>query len=85
VSEAGFAMEADETQQELLRYHGNAIWCIDHVTKKNLICHNIIHIHAPQTDNPIIGRSSAPKTECKDRAVKWVTDNGKRSSINYDK
>jgi hypothetical protein len=46
---------------------------------------DIIHIHAPQTDNPIIGRSSAPKTECKDRAVKWVTDNGKRRSINYDK
>jgi hypothetical protein len=22
------------TQQELLRYHGNAIWCIDHVTKE---------------------------------------------------
>jgi hypothetical protein len=30
------------TQQELLRYHGNAIWCIDHVTKENLICHNIV-------------------------------------------
>jgi hypothetical protein len=30
------------TQQELLRYYGNAIWCIDHVTKENLICHNII-------------------------------------------
>jgi hypothetical protein len=30
------------TQQEPLRYHGNAIWCIDHVTKENLICHNYI-------------------------------------------
>jgi hypothetical protein len=29
------------TQQELLRYHGNAIWCIAHVTKENLICHII--------------------------------------------
>jgi hypothetical protein len=28
------------TQQELLRYYGNAKWCIDHVTKANLICHN---------------------------------------------
>jgi hypothetical protein len=28
------------TQQELLRYYGNAIWCIDHVTKENRICHN---------------------------------------------
>jgi hypothetical protein len=28
-------------QQALLRYYGNAIWCIDHVTKENLICHNI--------------------------------------------
>jgi hypothetical protein len=28
-------------QQALLRYYGNAIWCIDHVTKVNLICHNI--------------------------------------------
>jgi hypothetical protein len=28
------------TQQELLRHHGNAIWCIDNVTKENLICHN---------------------------------------------
>jgi hypothetical protein len=30
------------TQQELLRCYGNAIWCIDHVTKENLICYNII-------------------------------------------
>jgi hypothetical protein len=30
------------TQQELLRYYGNAIWCIDHVTKANPICHNIV-------------------------------------------
>jgi hypothetical protein len=37
------------TQQELLRYHGNAIWCIDHVTKENLICH-IMLIHADQTE-----------------------------------
>jgi hypothetical protein len=29
-------------QQALARYHGNAIWCIDHVTKENLICHSII-------------------------------------------
>jgi hypothetical protein len=29
------------TQQELLRYYGNAICCIDHVTKENLICHNM--------------------------------------------
>jgi hypothetical protein len=29
-------------QQALLRYYGNAIWCIDHVTKENLICHNTI-------------------------------------------
>jgi hypothetical protein len=29
------------TQPELLRYYGNAIWCIDHVTKENLICHNM--------------------------------------------
>jgi hypothetical protein len=28
-------------QQALSRYYGNAIWCIDHVTKENLICHNI--------------------------------------------
>jgi hypothetical protein len=27
-------------QQALLRYHGNAIWCIGHVTKENLICRN---------------------------------------------
>jgi hypothetical protein len=27
-------------QQALLRYYGNAIWCIDHVTKENLTCHN---------------------------------------------
>jgi hypothetical protein len=25
-------------QQALLRYYRNAIWCIDHVTKENLIC-----------------------------------------------
>jgi hypothetical protein len=29
-------------QQALPRYHGNAIWCTDHVTKENLTCHNII-------------------------------------------
>jgi hypothetical protein len=28
-------------QQALLRYYGNATWCIDHVTKENLICRNI--------------------------------------------
>jgi hypothetical protein len=28
------------TQHELLRYCGNAIWCIAHVTKANLICHS---------------------------------------------
>jgi hypothetical protein len=38
------------TQQELLRYHGNAIWCIDHVTKENLICHNINRHHCYNTD-----------------------------------
>jgi hypothetical protein len=27
------------TQQEMLRHYGNAIWCIDHVTTENLICH----------------------------------------------
>jgi hypothetical protein len=32
------------TQQELLRHYGNAIWCIDHVTKENLICHNIMYL-----------------------------------------
>jgi hypothetical protein len=31
-------------QQALLRYYGNAIWCIDHVTKVNLICHSILVI-----------------------------------------
>jgi hypothetical protein len=30
------------TQQELLRYYGNAIWCIDHATKENPTCHNIL-------------------------------------------
>jgi hypothetical protein len=28
-------------QQALSRYYGNAIWCIDHVTKENLICHSM--------------------------------------------
>jgi hypothetical protein len=28
-------------QQELLCYYGNATGCIDHVTKENLICHNM--------------------------------------------
>jgi hypothetical protein len=32
-------------QQAMLRYYGNAIWCIDHVTKENLICH-IMFIYA---------------------------------------
>jgi hypothetical protein len=26
----------------LLCYYGNAIWCIDHVTKENLICNNML-------------------------------------------
>jgi hypothetical protein len=39
------------TQQELLRYYGNAIWCIDHVTKANLICH-IIYIFVNHRFNP---------------------------------
>jgi hypothetical protein len=30
------------TQQGLLRNYGNAIWRIDHVTKENLTCHNIL-------------------------------------------
>jgi hypothetical protein len=30
------------TQQELLCFYGNAIWCIDHVTKENIICHIIL-------------------------------------------
>jgi hypothetical protein len=29
-------------QQTLLRYYRNATGCIDHVTKENLICHNMI-------------------------------------------
>jgi hypothetical protein len=28
------------TQQELLHHYGNAIWCTDHVTTENVICHN---------------------------------------------
>jgi hypothetical protein len=28
-------------QQALSRYYGNATGCTDHVTKENLICHNI--------------------------------------------
>jgi hypothetical protein len=24
-----------------VRYYGNAIWCIDHVTTENVICHSI--------------------------------------------
>jgi len=34
-------------QQALSRYYGNATGCTDHVTKENLICHNIILIHLP--------------------------------------
>jgi hypothetical protein len=33
------------TQQELLRYYGNAIWCIDHATEENLICKSSKDIH----------------------------------------
>jgi hypothetical protein len=32
-------------QQALLRYYWNATGCIDHVTKENLICHNIYIKH----------------------------------------
>jgi hypothetical protein len=31
------------TQQELLRHYGNAIWCINHVTTENVICHNMVY------------------------------------------
>jgi hypothetical protein len=30
------------TQQELLRYYGNAIGCIGHATKEPQICHNTV-------------------------------------------
>jgi hypothetical protein len=32
------------TQQESLRYYGNATGCIDHVTTENLICHNMLSL-----------------------------------------
>jgi hypothetical protein len=38
----GNAIQLIATQRELPRYYGNAIWCIDHATKENPTCHNIV-------------------------------------------
>jgi hypothetical protein len=50
------------TQQALSRYHGNAIWCIDHVTKESLICHNTFSCsfkHTVEDDHALRHTSSA--------------------------
>jgi hypothetical protein len=39
-------------QQALLRYYGNAVWCIDHVTKENPYMSHYLRIQCvPQTES----------------------------------
>jgi hypothetical protein len=46
------------TQQELLRYSGNAIWCIGHATKENLICNIAPSLRLLVPSSPQVRRQS---------------------------